>query len=52
VTGTAVVQVTPVVQKRRRLERVRIAQPQRGAAAPEERRTLLNLGVVKIQQRV
>ena len=35
-TGEAIVQVAPVVERRRRLERVRIAQPrQRGAAAAE-----------------
>jgi type IV secretory pathway TraG/TraD family ATPase VirD4 len=50
-TGEAIVQVAPVVEPRRRLERVRIAQPrQRGAAATE--RTLLNLGIIKVRQRV
>jgi hypothetical protein len=49
-TGEAIVQVAPVIQRHRRLERVRIAHPRRGAVAAEQVRTLLNLGVVKIQR--
>jgi hypothetical protein len=48
-TGEAIVQVAPVVQRRRRLERVRIAQPRRVAAAAE--RTVFKLGPVRLVNR-
>jgi hypothetical protein len=49
-TGEAVVHVAPVVQRRRRLERVRVALP-RGSAAAAAERVGFELGPVKIVHR-
>ena len=49
-TGEAIVQVAPVVERRRRLERVRIAQPRRPGAAATER-TVLKLDPVRLVDR-